>query len=286
MATARPKKLPARPALVKAEPALREALVLRAFDGVFRFLASLKLAVILMINLAVVLAYGTVYESINGPQAVALDIYQSKWFALLMALLGVNILCAALIRFPWKRRQTGFVITHAGLIILLIGSFLSIKMTDEGDVYIDEGKGSHTYVRENFPVVQVETLDREMRSTGKPFVLPFRPGAAAWESEKHAALMRDPGHAARTWARKGAIGLAGVLLLAGAGVLSWRWPAWVNRPLGALVLAVRFGRVRGFGDGVVDSGRSAARRADGGGRRVQAGGEGLLAVGARAECEV
>ena len=28
---------------------------------------------------------------------------------------GTNILCAALIRFPWKKRQTGFVITHAGL---------------------------------------------------------------------------------------------------------------------------------------------------------------------------
>ena len=42
---------------------------------------------------------------------------------ILLAFLGDNILCAALIRYPWKKRQTGFVITHAGLLILLAGSY-------------------------------------------------------------------------------------------------------------------------------------------------------------------
>ena len=50
-------------------------------------------------------------------------IYQTKGFALLLAFLGTNILCAALIRYPWTKRQTGFVITHAGLLIVLGGSW-------------------------------------------------------------------------------------------------------------------------------------------------------------------
>ena len=33
-------------------------------------------------------------------------------------LLAVNVLCTALIRFPWKRHQVGFVITHLGLLVL------------------------------------------------------------------------------------------------------------------------------------------------------------------------
>ena len=239
MATAQPKKKPAKPTQVVAQPPDEKIpWILRLFDAVFRFLSSLKLAVMLLLSLAVVLAYGTFYESAHGAQAVALDIYQSKWFALLMAMLGVNILCAALIRFPWKRRQTGFVITHSGLIILLIGSFMSIKMTDEGEVYINEGKSSHTYVRENYPVVRVDTLDQNMRATGQPFVLPFRPGASAWESEKREALTRDPGYIWRAWAAKSAVGVAAFLLLLAGAAIWWRWPAWVNRPLGALVLAL------------------------------------------------
>ena len=45
--------------------------------------------------------------------------------ALLNVLLAVNVLCAALIRIPWKRHQTGFVITHAGILTLMFGAYLS-----------------------------------------------------------------------------------------------------------------------------------------------------------------
>jgi len=56
-------------------------------------------------------------------------IYQTKGFAILLAFLGTNILCAALIRYPWKKRQTGFVITHAGLLVLLASILTGINMT-------------------------------------------------------------------------------------------------------------------------------------------------------------
>ena len=49
-------------------------------------------------------------------------VYQTWWFNGLNILLGVNIFCAAAIRYPWQRHQTGFVITHIGLLTLLIGA--------------------------------------------------------------------------------------------------------------------------------------------------------------------
>ncbi|HMB03658.1 MAG TPA: ResB protein required for cytochrome c biosynthesis, partial [Isosphaeraceae bacterium] len=104
------------------------------FDTVYQFLASLKLAVISLGTLAAVLAYATFFESWYGTAAVQEWIYKSKGFAILLAFLGANILCAALIRFPWKRRQIGFLITHTGLLILLAGSYLSVKRADEGQV--------------------------------------------------------------------------------------------------------------------------------------------------------
>src|SRR3954468_18134114 len=105
------------------ESSWRPGRVLRVFDAIYRFLASLKLAVFSLSTLAAVLSYATFFESWYGMAAVQEWIYRSKGFAILLAFLGMNILCAALIRIPWKKRQTGFVITHAGLLILLAGSW-------------------------------------------------------------------------------------------------------------------------------------------------------------------
>ncbi len=134
-------------------------MVVGAFEAVYRFLASLKLAVISLTTLAGVLAYATFFEKWYGTAAVQEWIYRSKGFAILLAFLGANILCAALIRYPWKKRQTGFVITHAGLLVLLAGSFYSVKTSDEGQVAALEGEVKDEIVRNDEPVVRVQQAD-------------------------------------------------------------------------------------------------------------------------------
>src|SRR4051794_18313297 len=162
--------------------------VLGAVGAAYRFLASLKLAVISLLSLAGVLAYGTFFESWYGTKAVQERVYQSPWFMLLLAFLGTNILCAALIRYPWKRRQTGFVITHAGLLVVLVGSLISVKFGDEGQVAMLEGDTTATMTRTDAPVIRVRPLDRE---TGRPtseYSIPFRPGAFAWSAGRTEVL--------------------------------------------------------------------------------------------------
>lgn len=100
-------------------------LPVRVAWGIFSFCASLKLAVILIFSLAAVLAIATFVESAYGLRAVHFAIYGTWWFTLLGLLLAVNIFSAAAIRYPWKRHQTGFVITHIGLLTLLFGCLLS-----------------------------------------------------------------------------------------------------------------------------------------------------------------
>ena len=72
----------------------------RGFDAIYRFLASLKLAVFSISTLAATLAYATFFESWYGGGAAQEYIYRSPGFAILLAFLGMNILCAALIRYP------------------------------------------------------------------------------------------------------------------------------------------------------------------------------------------
>ena len=99
--------------------------LLLVIDAVYRFLASLKLAVFSLSSLAASLAFATWFDRTMERTAAQDYVYKSTWFAVLLAFLAINILCAALIRFPWKKRQTGFVITHAGLLILILGSYWS-----------------------------------------------------------------------------------------------------------------------------------------------------------------
>ena len=155
MATATKKAPPASEAPSRRQeaagsPALVDRIA-RGFDVIYRFLASLKLAVISISTLAATLAYATVFESKYGGGAAQEWIYRSPGFAILLAFLGMNILCAALIRYPWKRRQTGFVVTHAGLLILLAGSFYSVRTADEGQVGMLEGDVKSELVRSTIP---------------------------------------------------------------------------------------------------------------------------------------
>jgi hypothetical protein len=155
--------------------------VLRVVDAVYRFLASLKLAVISLGTLAAVLAYATFFESWYGTAAVQEWIYRSKGFALLLAFLGTNILCAALIRYPWKKRQIGFLITHAGLLILLAGSWKSVQTADEGQLGMLEGETKGQLVRVDYPVVRVRKLDPHTQEPVKPeYAIDFRPGNFPW----------------------------------------------------------------------------------------------------------
>src|SRR5262249_20353005 len=148
----------------------------RAVDVIYRFLASLKLAVFSLGSLAATLAYATFFESWYGTGAVQEWIYRSPWFAVLLAFLGMNILCAALIRYPWKRRQTGFLITHVGLLTVLAGSYYSVRRADEGQVGMLEGDVKGELVRTGYPVIRVWEVAPHTGQRTEGFDLPFQPG--------------------------------------------------------------------------------------------------------------
>jgi hypothetical protein len=184
MATATKKKLPTpNPSPSRTEHVPTRSLVDRlvhGIDAIYRFLASVKLAVITLGTLVVTLAYATVFDSEHGSGAAAEYIYRSPGFAILLAFLGINILCAALIRYPWKKRQTGFVITHVGLLIMLAGSYYSVRTSDEGQVGMLEGDVKGELVRTNSPMIRVWEVDPHTKQYLREVDLPFAPGAFPW----------------------------------------------------------------------------------------------------------
>ncbi|MDR3618899.1 MAG: cytochrome c biogenesis protein ResB [Paludisphaera borealis] len=156
-------------------------LFVNGITAVYRFLASLKLAVISLMSLAAALAFATWFESNYGTKAVQDYLYKSAAFAILLAFLATNILCAALIRYPWKKRQTGFVITHIGLLVLIAGSYVHFKSGDEGMVGMLEGEKRSEMLRTDAPVFRVREVDPHGQESSRSYEMPFDAGGPfAW----------------------------------------------------------------------------------------------------------
>lgn len=176
------------PALRKPTP--KEELVSlhpieRVLLRLFEFLSSLKLAVALMFWLMLECGIGTWIESQVDPTASRFFVYGTYRFAFLLMMLGVNILCAALIRFPWQLHQTGFVITHTGLLIMLFGSLLTWRFYLDALMQVEKGQAVNEYFLPDRQQINVTYLSpggkRDDERPEKPVI--FRPGPFTWGHE-------------------------------------------------------------------------------------------------------
>jgi len=85
----------------------------------FRALASLKVAIPLLVITAVISVSGTLLPKLN--------IFQSSWYLGLLGLLGICLLCTTIERIPTmlvkkgRHAMIGVLTTHIGILILLVG---------------------------------------------------------------------------------------------------------------------------------------------------------------------
>lgn len=108
-------------------------------NKVFQFLASLRLAVTLLSVLIIMSIVGTIAESKFDSDTSRVWIYEAPWFHLWLALLAANLICSALMRWPWRRHHTGFLLTHLGIIVVMVGSVVGQVWGVEGTMTLLQG---------------------------------------------------------------------------------------------------------------------------------------------------
>ncbi len=145
-----------------------------------RVLGSLPIAVPLLIAIAIVLAWGTIYEAQSGTAAVQRFVYQSWWFQTLLGFLAVNLAAAAWERYPWKRRHLPFVLAHVGIILVLLGGILGGRVGIEGQLVIPEGQA------ERLLQVPRNVLVVHQPNPGVQWVFPTQFETTAWKHQPHA----------------------------------------------------------------------------------------------------
>ena len=131
----------------------------------------------LLIVIAAVLGWGTIYEARFGTAAVQRFVYGSWWFQGLLGFLAVNLAVAALERYPWKRTHTPFVLAHVGIILILVGGILGGRLGVEGQLIIPEGQA------ENVLQLPTNVLTVQQPNPGIVQVFPTRFETQAWVRE-------------------------------------------------------------------------------------------------------
>ena len=82
---------------------------------------------------------GTLAESKFDADTARTWIYEAPWFHLWLLFLAANLICSAFMRWPWKRHHTGFLLTHLGIIIVMIGSVVGEIWGIEGTITLHQG---------------------------------------------------------------------------------------------------------------------------------------------------
>jgi hypothetical protein len=128
-------------------------------NPIFEFFASLKLAVVLLAVIIVAAIAGTLYESSFDAKVARAYVYGAPWFNLWLVLLGANLTCSALSRWPWRKHHVAFLITHLGIITLLIGSLIGRIWGIEGTITLFKGEPPTNRLLVNERQLRVHDID-------------------------------------------------------------------------------------------------------------------------------
>lgn len=117
--------------------------IFKSLTSAFHFLGGVRFAIALIAMAAFLVIIGTILESRQGSHLIAAYwIYEHPFFFFLLALFFINILFAALRRWPFKRRHIPFLITHLGLLMIISGTMIKNRHGLQGQLTVWEGSGN------------------------------------------------------------------------------------------------------------------------------------------------
>ena len=132
--------------------------------SVVKLLASVKFAVTLLVLIILFCVSGTIipqgldsshYSRIYGPAGDILfkleltDVYHSPWFIGLLSTLWLSLLVCAKGRLRSWKKQTGSLLTHLGLLIILLGALINTLLGESGFVSLPKGDDQAIFLAGN-----------------------------------------------------------------------------------------------------------------------------------------
>ena len=109
---------------------------------ILSFMSSMKTMAVLMLIFAFSIGYATIIENDFGTMTAKADIYNTRWFEVLLGLLAINLFMN-IINFKMYRKERILVLTfHVSFFVILIGAAITRYSGFEGMMHIREGQTS------------------------------------------------------------------------------------------------------------------------------------------------
>jgi hypothetical protein len=138
------------------------------FWRVIHTLGSLRFALFLLATIAIACAVATFFESSFNTKLAQTYIYKSPFFVGWLVVLCINLFAVTITRWPWQKKHAGFIITHYGIILLLTGAVIGMKLGFEGNVTLHKERPPATAITTFQNVLQVDNPAK-----GSSYVIPF-----------------------------------------------------------------------------------------------------------------
>jgi len=107
-----------------------------------KFLRSVKFTIILLVLIVIASIAGSLLEQRTANKLV----YHSFWFLGLIASLSLNIILCTVHRLkPLRFKRLGFLLTHLGVIVIIIGALFGALTGESGFIRIFEGDKTNIY---------------------------------------------------------------------------------------------------------------------------------------------
>ena len=157
----------------------------------FQFTGSLALGISLLVILLISMAFGTLIEAEYGAAVSKFVIYGNPLFFALIALLAVNLVASIIIRFPWRWYYLPFLTAHVGILILLLGCFLTWQSGEEAQITLPEGMIGTVAVKPEQQQFEFTFVNHSVADSLQLRSMPFRPGPFSWQDYKYENWIRD-----------------------------------------------------------------------------------------------
>ncbi|PIS09739.1 MAG: cytochrome c biogenesis protein [Bdellovibrio sp. CG10_big_fil_rev_8_21_14_0_10_47_8] len=110
------------------------------FRRLVRMFSSVKIAVVILLALAAVTAVGTIIEARYDAHAAAKLVYHTPLMYTIMGALAITLIAVMVDRWPWKSRHVPFLLAHVGILVLLLGSVITMEFGVDGTMRFGIGE--------------------------------------------------------------------------------------------------------------------------------------------------
>jgi cytochrome c-type biogenesis protein CcsB len=113
---------------------------------ILSFIGSMKSMVVLMMIFAFAIGYATIIENDFGTITAKAEIYNARWFEVLLGLLAINLIYNIIHYKMYTLKKAPIFIFHVAFLIILIGAAITRYVGYEGMMHIREGESTNTIV--------------------------------------------------------------------------------------------------------------------------------------------